>query len=486
MVAVRSLWCGLSRRILLAACLVGTLVTFFAFGLFTGHFQTFPWSWLRSIARETRELASVQQTPYDAVRHVVTSGLLNFDFVIHNAGRRISGVGGGLAVTDEGVLIAHSQNGGLYFYDNAAQRVHRIKLLLPNNHFEELPNKTHTGRQVDPSWLRYNDVEFLRRSGVLYLLASYTHFHPDKVCFSNRLAIRALENGWSAPAIDNAAGTRDGWQVVFETEPCLPFYFYEPDSKGPTYRFPGHQAGGRIALTVDGFVYLTIGDFKFDGLNKAPIYSQVSDGDYGKIIRIDPSNWSVTKFSLGHRNPQGITVDDEGRIWSVEHGPMGGDELNLVRQGLNYGWPYETLGVKYTEDAADDKSWPLNFTQGRHDKYESPVFAWLPSIAISNIKHIHDLHPRWDGDLLASSLTGQSLHRIRVVRDRVLYEERIPLGGPVRYVDIGKGEIYVLFDDGRFATLRPRLTATLVAERDGTATSGSVTQSGALANNPTR
>ena len=110
---------------------------------------------------------------------------------------------------------------------------------------------------------------------------------------------------------------------------------------------------------------------------------KVADSDYGKTIRIDPNDWSATKFSLGHRNPQGITIDDKGRIWVVEHGPMGGDELNLIRQGANYGWPSVTLGVNYSGELVDDKRWLPNPRQGRHDDYESPVFAWMPSIGVS-------------------------------------------------------------------------------------------------------
>jgi cytochrome c2 len=92
----------------------------------------------------------------------------------------------------------------------------------------------------------------------------------------------------------------------------------------------------------------------------------------------------------------------------------------------------------------------------------------VPSIGVSNLKQVHDLHPRWDGDLLASSLIGRALHRLRLDGDRVTYEERIPFRENVRYVDIGKGVIYLLFDNGLFATLRPRLTPILVAEKNNT------------------
>jgi cytochrome c2 len=228
-----------------------------------------------------------------------------------------------------------------------------------------------------------------------------------------------------------------------------------------------------LAVGADGFVYLTIGDFECDGTKKGPMYPQNADNEYGKTVQIDPNDWSVTRLSIGHRNPQGIATDDQGRVWLVEHGPTGGDELNLIRQGLNYGWPLVTLGVEGHDPFDDDKRWPLSSRQGRHDNYESPVFAWIPSIGVSNVKQIHDIHPRWDGDLLVSSLQENSLHRLRVVGDHVISEERIPIGARIRYVDIGKGVIYLLLDDGRFATLRPRLTPTLSAEKNKTPTPAS-------------
>jgi hypothetical protein len=136
--------------------------------------------------------------------------------------------------------------------------------------------------------------------------------------------------------------------VVYETRPCLRF-------KKDWHPFAGNQAGGRIALDKDRYLYLTVGDFEFDGKhydsdeNKTELYPQLVHVDYGKTLRFDPHNWSVSIFTIGHKNPQGIAVDDDGGVWETEHGPMGGDELNLLQPGNNYGWPLVTLGVGYTD-----------------------------------------------------------------------------------------------------------------------------------------
>jgi hypothetical protein len=261
-------------RAVFAALLVGAAVAFFALGGLTSHYRTVPWPWLSSMVGDFKAAPqSDRKKPDDRKRRadrakktidkVVPSGLLNFDFVMHNADRRIKGKGGGLAVTDEGALVAHSLRGELYFFDEATQKLDLIRLRLPDNNLAKLPDKTPGGRTFKRTRLRYNDLEFIRKDGVPSLLASYTQYHPDKACFTTRLAIRGLEEGWNAPAAENEAGITDGWKVVFETEPCLTFN--ESPKRNASI---GHQAGGRMALAADGSIYLTSGDFEFDGFEE--------------------------------------------------------------------------------------------------------------------------------------------------------------------------------------------------------------------------
>jgi glucose/arabinose dehydrogenase len=138
---------------------------------------------------------------------------------------------------------------------------------------------------------------------------------------------------------------------------------------------------------------------------------------------------------------------------------MGGDELNSIVPGADFGWPHVTLGVNYTEPASDAKFWPGNPNQGRHDGYWMPTFAWMPSIAPSAIRTISGFHPRWDGDLLIATLAGQSLHRIRLDGSHVLYDERIAVDRRIRAIEIAHGRIYILFDDGRFGVAMPHVMA---------------------------
>jgi glucose/arabinose dehydrogenase len=112
--------------------------------------------------------------------------------------------------------------------------------------------------------------------------------------------------------------------------------------------------------------------------------------------------------SYGHQNPQGITISANREIFSTEHGPRGGDKLNLIQSGLNYGWSKVSLGTDYPS-----YSWDANKKQGRHDGFEPPIYAWMPSIGISNLIEVNSFANRWNGDFLIASLKAASFYRTR-------------------------------------------------------------------------
>ena len=110
--------------------------------------------------------------------------------------------------------------------------------------------------------------------------------------------------------------------------------------------------------------------------------------------------------------------------------PGAGDELNLIHKGKNYGWPVVTYGANYTQ-----ATWPLNARQGKHEGYERPLYAWVPSIGISAIASIKSpLFHLWKDDLLVSSLADKALWRVRVEQGRIIFAERIPIGERIRDV----------------------------------------------------
>jgi len=127
----------------------------------------------------------------------------------------------------------------------------------------------------------------------------------------------------------------------------------------------------------------------------------------------------------------------------------GGDELNHIVEGANYGWPFETLGTLYAGGPL-----PTSVSYGRHDKYTAPAFAWLPSVAPSSLKLIENFHPSWDGDFLMATLKDQSLYHIRVVDNHVQFAERILIGKRIRYALVhGDGRLVLWTDDHKLIFL---------------------------------
>jgi cytochrome c2 len=372
------------------------------------------------------EAATCVPDTLDEVVTPVYSNMLHFDLTIANSAAPIPGNGGGSALVDQGVIIARQLDGTLWLFEDQTRVLRKLGFVLPPSNYEKMPQALPGGKAVQKDWLRYNDVAVIDRADGQYVIASYSFYDDAEECLAGRLATARLPAHWAARPLEGAKPVPLDWQIVFQTEPCLPFF------EGNRHSFGGNQTGGRMFVDATS-LYLTVGDYEFDGIEgKVPVYPQVPDNSYGRIFRFDLGDWSRTQLSMGHRNQQGITVDGTGRIWAVENDPSGG-ELNLIIEGANFGWPYTTL----------------------HEGGTMPVFSWVPSIVPSGIATIANLHPRWDGDLLISTLAGQSLYRLRLDGDAVVSQEQIHLGRRVRDVEVANGRIYLLFDEGQFGFLTP-------------------------------
>jgi glucose/arabinose dehydrogenase len=202
--------------------------------------------------------------------------------------------------------------------------------------------------------------------------------------------------------------------------------------------------GGRMAFLADGTLLLTTGD----GFDYREAAQDVSSG-LGKVIRIkddgsaaygNPFAESPFVYSYGHRNPQGLAVSRSGRIWLHEHGPRGGDELNRIEAGVNYGWPAITYGLDYNGAIIS----PYTEWEGM----AQPEHYWVPSIAPSGLAiYEGDLFPEWKGDLFVGALVNREVRRLDLVNGEVVGEETLfsELDDRIRDVRNGPdGALYIL------------------------------------------
>ncbi len=235
------------------------------------------------------------------------------------------------------------------------------------------------------------------------------------------------------------------WRTVFDAKPCL------------VPPFSGNEAGGRMLADGSGHLLVTVGHFGQDtGQPGSPAPSQDSALHLGKVLRVDLATGVAAIHTLGHRNPQGLTRDGHGDVWLTEHGAQGGDELNLIEPGANYGWPEVSYGYQYPRvTLKPDERGP-----GQHEGFIKPTFAWVPSVGISAIvANDAAAFPLWRDDLLIASLWGRShgfsLFRVRHRERQVKYVERIEIGHQIRDLAHGPdGHLALLLDIARVLLVR--------------------------------
>jgi glucose/arabinose dehydrogenase len=217
-------------------------------------------------------------------------------------------------------------------------------------------------------------------------------------------------------------------------------------------------------LDGKGYVYLTLGDRGEEGRTQKPndhAGAVIRLHDDGRIPQDNPflgqPEIPSEIFSRGHRNIQGAALHPvTGELWAHEHGPQGGDELNIVRAGRNYGWPVITYGVNYVSGTRIGEG-------AAKPGLEQPIHAWIPSIAPSGLAFYQaDAFPQWRGSLFVGALRGQTLVRLRLSGNRVVGEERLLTQelGRIRDVRVGPdGLLYLLTEDsgdGQLVRLEPR------------------------------
>lgn len=269
------------------------------------------------------------------------------------------------------------------------------------------------------------------------------------------------ENGWiylsfSDPQGDKAFTKIIRGKIINHEWTSSETIFEAPQS---LYSKSGVHYGSRMVFDDQGFLFFAIGDRgdmkEAQNLRKphGKIHRVFDDG---KIPTDNPffSQEGALKsiWSYGHRNPQGLFFDREsGKLWETEHGPKGGDELNLIHKGHNYGWPLVCYGINYNGQPISDKQEAEGIT--------NPITYWVPSIAVSNVLvYRGNQHYQWKENLFVVSLAHQKLIRLEVENDKITHQEVLwDQKGRMRDIrTFDDGYIYILFNDpGKIIRLKP-------------------------------
>jgi cytochrome c2 len=364
-------------------------------------------------------------------REVVPTALLNLSKDVYASvipsQRRTRG--GAVEPYGDGFVVV-TTDGDFYAVDwpdkNGQPRSRRLPLALP-------PDSVTAGE--DPASIPFErlgehrilDLKIDETATPEEVYVSTQEWNPTGRCYTVRVLKAAFTTAGDMPA-----RPADAWTRIFESSPCL-------SSSHPAFKYL--ESGGRLGF-YEGKLLLTVGDLGM-GHVLQPAPSQSPDSSYGKVLLLDRNGGAQEPFTTGHRNGQGLLVIGT-RVWQTEHGPQGGDELNLLERGRNYGWPLATYGTEYGR-----QFWPLAPRQHDHGEFAEPVHVFVPSIAVSNLIRVEaDAFPEWRRDLLLGSLNTATLYRVRMRDDRVVYVEPIPMSVRIRDLAEGADGRLVLWTDG--------------------------------------
>lgn len=378
----------------------------------------------------------------------LTSAYYHLKRTTYNTSETGAGDNVGLAPVSDGYLIAQ-RAGSLKFArieDNQQVFVQSLVETIPTN--KDLFLKSTEG--MNPRLhvqFGVKDIFIQPGSEQLKLYASHHYWHKDDQCWTMRLSL--LQTSVEQLLVTDAADSGGEWQTVYDSQPCAKLGS-KPDHNNEDNTYL--HAGGRLDLLDENHMLMTIGDHYLDGQHNVNLI-QDPNTSYGKIMLLDLQANTARMFSMGHRNPQGLYVDDQGNVWATEQGPRGGDELNFIEEGNNYGWPLVSYGTDYV-----GVTWPEQFNWASHEgsEYVKPIWSWVPSIAANNLIRLEgSAFPLWEGNMIVASLKNQGIHRVMLAEGRAIAVERIHIGSRVRdLTQTANGELLLLTDDGKLVLIK--------------------------------
>ena len=220
----------------------------------------------------------------------------------------------------------------------------------------------------------------------------------------------------------------------------------------PTYDGDKHY-GSRLVFDKDENLFVSTGE-RSD--KETRVFAQKQDSYLGKVLKITKdgkpapgnpnlSGWKPEIYSTGHRNPQGLAMDEKGQLWESEMGPRGGDEINLIKPGTNYGWGNVTYGIEYSGQK-------INNGTTKKEGTEQPVYYWDPSVSMSGISFYAGNIDEWKNNLMIGCLSGQKIIRLVIKDNKVVGEEWLLEDKNDRIRDVlngNDGNLYAVSDSGK-------------------------------------
>lgn len=329
--------------------------------------------------------------------------------------------GGSIAPTEKGILIL-DRLGRIFYYEDSLIR--DLKLLIPNNLKKYLSEFSGEKINLSVDSLRAHSIEYDLENSTIYV--AYSEFLEKDLSRLSVSSIKVNQNDFSSIG---------AWTKIYETET------YNDIASNSS------AAGGKILLS-DNFLYLTVGNnFQKKIGNEIYISSDDLESSSGKIFKINLNTGESEIISQGHRNSQGLVILKNGFLINSEHGPQGGDELNLIEKGSHYGYPYKTFGTDYGKYTYTPPK-----VRGYGD-FKDPIFDFSPGIGISGLIEVNGFHKKWNGNILLGSLKGRSLYRLVLSNKHFISLESIWIGSRIRDIVNFNNSIVLLTDSGELVTL---------------------------------
>jgi len=423
----------------------GLMLSIFIYGIAIGRYQVFPYqqlSFIQGLITGTDIDAGAQN--YDGVEVIETSLqrlLLKEVPVDEDYSPELYRTGGALAPLDSVVYISSNRNDRekeqlILFNSETFRRIEAEGMSVPMNYDEFLNSSRQRGKDLALHLFRVDNI-YAEKTGrnEHTLFVTHREFHPDRGCITFSLSRVGIIFGKSAAKISSE------WQTIFRASPCI---YPEEDQYG-NLSYSGRMSGGPIINYDSEQILVSVGNFHWNGF-QLESFAMDTSNTFGKLILINKESGEHSIFAMGLRNTQGLFRDGENNIWATDHGPQGGDELNLIEEGQNYGWPQDTYGIYY-----GNRRMPHNQEQGRHSTYIKPRFAWMPSIGISKLIKLEtpSKFHLWRNDILIGSMKDKSLYRVRLDKsNNVVYSERIEIGHRIRDLVVLADESLAILADG--------------------------------------